>query len=90
MIPRWNGASRFFLRKRRNQEHVFKKEKEIIAYHCLWSEWKTKIDWSICLKTYQTAKNVSFAFGYTFEEKIYPKQNAACENENRGDSKVID
>ena len=38
------GASRFFLRKRRNQEHVFKKEREIIVYHCLLSEWKTKID----------------------------------------------
>ena len=38
------GASRFFLRKRRNQEYVFKKEREIIVYHCLLSEWKTKID----------------------------------------------
>ena len=36
-------ASRFFVRKRRSQEHVFKKEKEIIVYHCLLSEWKTKM-----------------------------------------------
>ena len=38
--------------------------------------------WLICLKTKQTAKSISFAFGYTFEVKIYSKQNAAYENES--------
>ena len=37
------GASRFFVRKRRSQEQVFEKETEIIVYHCLLSEWKTKM-----------------------------------------------
>ena len=72
----------FFLRKRRNQEHVFKRGREIIVYHCLLSKWKTKMGWLIYLKTKQTAKSISFAFGYTFEVKIYSKQSAACENES--------
>ena len=61
---------------------VFKKEMEIIVYHCLSGEWKTKMGWLICLKTKQTAKSILIAFGYTFVVNIYSKQSAACENES--------
>ena len=83
------GASRFSLRKGRNQEHVFKKEREIIVYHCLLNGLKTKMDWAICFKTKQRAKAFRLPLVTLFEVKTYLKQNAAYENENRGGCKII-
>ena len=88
MIPRWNGVASHL------ERHVFSSGREearskylrrkgkllfIIVY---WVNGKRKwVDWYVW-KLNKQRRAFSFAFGYTFEVKIYSKQNTAYENES--------
>ena len=54
------GVTFFFLRMKRNQEQVFKREGKFLFIIGM-SGWKTKIDRSIYLKTKQTARSTEVA-----------------------------